>query len=322
MLFQATTRAFFTGWLATKKMETSKGSYKRYVNAVDKLFAHLGDRADQDIAYVDKKDLAALRDKTATELSPSTANTDLKILRIGFAQAVSDGLRIDHPGKAVAILKIRKDADAPERRPFTEYEINQVLAVAAGEWRGIIKAGVYTGQRLGDIASLRWTEVDLKQGLVSLSTGKTGRRVIIPIAPDLLVDLHDRHKHAEVGAVAVFPVASQVKVDADGESRRLSAQFHALLVKAGLTAARSTNKNSGRGHSVQRTVSPLTFHSLRHTATSWLKQAGVPESVVRDIIGHDSVIISRNYTHIDEASKRRAVEGMPSIGGVAPPTKT
>jgi hypothetical protein len=29
-------------------------------------------------------DIAALRDKTATELSPSTANTDLKILRGAF----------------------------------------------------------------------------------------------------------------------------------------------------------------------------------------------------------------------------------------------
>jgi hypothetical protein len=51
------------------------------------------------------------------------------------------------------------------------------------------------------------------------------------------------------------------------------AQFYTLLVKAGLAKKRS-KKNTGRGHSVKRTVSELTFHSLRHNTTSWLKRAG------------------------------------------------
>lgn len=253
-----------------------------------------------------------MRDKTAAELSPSTANTDLKILRIAFAQAVSDGLRIDHPGKAVKILKIRKEADAPERRPFTSDEIKRVLAVAKGEWRGIILTGAYTGLRLGDIASLQWKAVDLPQRRISLWTGKTGRWVIIPIAPDLLTWLQEHHKRAATGAACVYPKASLIKVDSNGESRRLSAQFHALLVKAGLTAKRS-KKNTGRGHSVQRTVSELSFHCFRHTATSWLKKAGGIESVVRDIIGHESELISRGYTHVDEESKRRAIDAMPRL---------
>jgi integrase len=314
-LYHATTRAFLSGWLESKKTETAAGTHKRYENAVDKLLAFLGDRADRDIAYVDKKDLVTLRDTTATGLSPSTANTDLKILRIAFGQAVNDGLRLDNPAKAVKALKSRREPGEPERRPFTEAELKQLFTVLSGEWRGITLTGLYTGQRLGDIALLPWKAVDFEQRCITFHPQKTetakGRRtVIVPIAEPLLAWLKEANKHAKTGPV--FPTASQEKIDSDGESRRQSAQFHALLVKAGLATKRS-KKNTGRGHSVKRTVSELSFHSLRHTTTSMLKKAGVPEAVVRDIIGHESALVSRGYTHIDEAAKRRAVQKLPDI---------
>lgn len=100
--------------------------------------------------------------------------------------------------------------------------------------------------------------------------------------------------------------------EAVDESRRLSAQFYGLLVKAGLAKKRS-KKNTGRGHSVKRTVSELTFHSLRHNTTSWLKRAGVPASVVRDIISHESDIVSRDDTHVDEETKRAAISRLPNV---------
>jgi integrase len=89
-------------------------------------------------------------------------------------------------------------------------------------------------------------------------------------------------------------------------------------VKAGLADKRS-KKNTGRGHSVKRTVSELTFHSLRHNTTSWLKKAGVPESVVRDIIGHESELVSRDYTHVDDDSNRDAIRRLPNIFGAPVP---
>jgi hypothetical protein len=50
------------------------------------------------------------------------------------------------------------------------------------------------------------------------------------------------------------------------------------------------------------------------TATSPLKNAGGPESVAMDIIGHDSAAISRHYTHVEAKAKRRALNKLPSIG--------
>lgn len=311
-LFHATVRKFLTDWMANKKSETSPGTQKRYQNAVDKLLEFLGDRADRDIAYIHKRDLAALRDKTASELSVSTANTDLRILRVAFHQAVTDGLRLDNPGAAVRTLEERKSPDAPERRPFTEKELKTLLAVADGEWSGLILGGLYTGQRLGDLASLTRRRIDLGEELLTFRSQKTGRDMVIPIAAPFLAYLKANTPH-DLDA-PIFPKAHAERKEADGESRRLSAQFHALLVKAKLVDARPKDKNSGRGHSVKRTVSELSFHSLRHNTTSWLKKAGVPESVVRDIIGHESELVSRNYTHVDDDTKRKAIRNLPVFG--------
>lgn len=310
-LYHATVRKFFTDWIAGKKNELSSGSHKRYQNAVDKLLAFLGERADRDIAYVHKRDLTELRDKTAADLTPSTANTDLKILRTAFRQAVLDGLRLDNPASAVRTLDEHKDADAPERRPFTEPELKKLFRVAEGEWEGMILGGLYTGQRLGDLASLTGRKIDLSEELLTFRSQKTGRDMVVPIAPAFLVYLK-RHFPKNLDA-PIFPKANAEKREADGESRRLSAQFHELLVKAKLAKPRPKDKNSGRGHSVKRTVSALTFHSLRHNTTSWLKKAGVPESVVRDIIGHESELVSRQYTHVDDETKRKAIRNLPTI---------
>lgn len=308
-LYHSTTRKYFTDWLASKKNELSNGSYKRYENVVVKLFAFLSERADRDIAYVHKRDLTELRDKTAAELSASTANTDLKILRTAFRQAVADGLRLDNPGSAVRTLEDRKEANAPARRPFTEAELKALLAVAKDEWEGLILGGLYTGQRLGDLASLIGRKIDLAAELLTFRSQKTGRDMVVPIAQPFLTYLKT-HMPSNPDA-PIFPEANTEKRESDGESRRLSAQFHALLVKANLTKARTGDKNSGKGHSVKRTVSALSFHCLRHNTTSWLKKAGVPESVVRDIIGHESELVSRQYTHVDDETKRKAIRSLP-----------
>ncbi|OLA97339.1 MAG: hypothetical protein AUH19_04600 [Verrucomicrobia bacterium 13_2_20CM_55_10] len=76
-------------------------------------------------------------------------------------------------------------------------------------------------------------------------------------------------------------------------------------------AHRRSDDAPGRdGH---RELSPISFHSLRHTATSLMKNAGINASVVMDIIGHESEAISAHYTHIDEDTKRRAIAKLPRI---------
>jgi len=84
------------------------------------------------------------------------------------------------------------------------------------------------------------------------------------------------------------------------------------MVKAGL-AEHKSHQSTGKGRTSKRKLNELSFHCLRHTATSMLKNAGVSDAVARDIIGHDSEAISRQYTHIDLAAKRKAIEALPDL---------
>jgi integrase len=176
----------------------------------------------------------------------------------------------------------------------------------------MILTGLYTGQRLADIASLTWANVDMERGEIRLVTNKTGRQQIIPIAKPLMAYLSELDAGDDPNA-ALFPSARPLAIRPGGTSS-LSGDFHGLLVSAGLAKERLPNRKSkGVGRSAPRERSPISFHSLRHTATSLLKATGASESVARDIIGHDSAEISRHYTHVEEGAKRKALDQLPDI---------
>jgi integrase len=70
------------------------------------------------------------------------------------------------------------------------------------------------------------------------------------------------------------------------------------MAKVGMVPAkphRAFQNSSGRNG--RRQHSQISFHSLRHTATSLMKNAGISPAIVQDIIGHESEAISANYTH-------------------------
>jgi integrase len=108
----------------------------------------------------------------------------------------------------------------------------------------------------------------------------------------------------------LFPVAKGRCVEGGGVMR-VSASFRRLLARLGL-APRGNRAREGAVEG-RRRVNELSFHSFRHTATSMLKNAGVSDSVTRDIVGHESQAVSENYTHIDEGTKRAAMEKLPTI---------
>jgi len=308
--FGVATEAFLEGWLEARRIEVSTETHKRYASAIDKFLDTLGPRSTTDIALISTREITEYRNKIATAQSVGTANTDLKILRAAFYQAVRDRHRLDNPAVGVSLLKNKVRDHASIRRPFTATEIVQLLRASHGEMRGMILFGLFTGQRLSDVATIKWGDIRLPDYHLTIQTRKTRRTVIIPLGQKLRDYLSDFPPGEH--SAPVFPRACALIEKSDEQARRLSNEFYSLLVKAGLAPKRS-KANTGRGHNTKRRTSPLSFHSLRHNATSWLKAAGVPESVVRDIIGHESTIVSRVYTHIDEDQKRIAIEKLDAM---------
>ncbi|MGH8018461.1 MAG: tyrosine-type recombinase/integrase, partial [Opitutaceae bacterium] len=174
----------------------------------------------------------------------------------------------------------------------------------------------YTGQRLGDIARLTWQNVDIERAQLRLVTGKTGRRIELPLAKPLLAHLTTLSA-SDDPKEPLFPNAFRVATGLRDRSS-LSHGFYEILVSAGLASPRTKKSKGedGKGRRRARVVNALSFHCLRHTATSLLKAAGVSETVAREIIGHDSAAVSRLYTHVSDASKREAVAKLPDVEGI------
>jgi integrase-like protein len=57
----------------------------------------------------------------------------------------------------------------------------------------------------------------------------------------------------------------------------------------------------------------LSFHSLRHTAVTLLKDAGIPQAVVQELIGHDSEQMSALYTHVGQEALEKTTAALPQI---------
>ena len=306
----STTRAFLKTWLDRKSLEADEGTHERYTSVATQFLNHIRHKADADIKKITPTDVADFRDANARRLAVSTANLMLKILRSAFAVARREGLLDDNPAERVSVLKKKKKTGDIERRPFTLAELKQVMELADDEWRGMILFGLYTGQRLGDIATLTKKNLILDQAEIRLTTDKTNRRQILPLTGPLLKYIKKLILPAAPDA-PLFPRAYGL-VQRQGRTGNLSNQFHKILVAAGLAKKRS-HHSTGKGRSAAREQNEISFHSLRHTATTLLKAAGVSDAIAREFVGHESAAVSKDYTHIPIDTLRQAASKLPDI---------
>lgn len=309
-LGSATVRSYLDQWVAAKSGTISDSTKTAYESTVEDFCEFLADRAALQMLYVSKADIAAYRDRIAANRAAGTANNRLKILRVAFQQAWRDGVIDDNPAAKVPILK--SALAATPRRAFTLKELQTLIQAANGEWRGLILFGVYTGQRLGDIVQLRWENIDLETTTLAFTTQKTRRRQILPMAAPIKKWLLGEKNGATKNG-PVFPTLF-AHLDTQGRVGALSNQFYDLMASTGLAPVRShQRKTEGKGRSSRRHQNELSFHSLRHTATSLMKNAGISPAIVQEFVGHDSKAISEHYTHIELASLRKAAEAIPVL---------
>lgn len=315
-LESSTVREFFKSWCADADRGTSARTSQKYRKIADQLLAYLGPKADEDISLISKRDLEKFRDGMVEKVSVSTANNRVKILRVALRKAFRDGLIQENLAERLKGINKRGEKTTT-RRAFTLPELTRLINAADLEWKGMILMGLYTGQRLGDIARLTWQNLDLVGQELRLVTGKTGRPQIIPLAAPLGRFFEIEMPSGDDPKAPLFPQANDV-VLRQGRVGTLSGRFYALMADAGLVEPRkhvSTGRDQshGSGRDGRRRLVDISFHALRHTATSLMKNAGISPAIVQDLIGHESAAVSANYTHIEESAKRRAVDALPDI---------
>ena len=291
-------RSFFTNWLSGKQLAITKGTHTHYKKVLGRFLEGLGERADKSIANVRPRDIAAFRDERfkADGISTGTLLLELKAIRSVFSTARRHGLILHNPAEAVDMPTNK----ALSREVFTPEEVRALLDVAPEEWKTLILSGYYLGGRLRDLATLSWEAIDLASGIIFYTQGKTGQKVEVPIHPDLADRLQSIARDDPRGRLC----PTLAKAGADGRNG-LSNQFARLMVQAGLDQHKV---QSGRNQ-----FSRKSFHSLRHSFSSALANAGISADVRMKLTGHKSVDVHQRYTHMQLEPLKQAIETLPRL---------
>jgi len=149
-----TVRDYANKWLQQKEPAVRLRTFDFYRYAITKFVNWLGPRADLPITEITKADLIAYRTELTKTLSARTINHDLSVIRMLFLSARRDDVLITNPAEFVEGVRGRTGV---QRRAFTIPQLQAILDVADPEWGSMIRFGLYTGQRLSDIAALSWT---------------------------------------------------------------------------------------------------------------------------------------------------------------------
>jgi integrase len=306
---QTSLRSFLDTWLERKAPEIAPSTESFYRNAASKFIRFMGPMADADVTEVTREHITRFRNEEAKRWAPKTVNHEVKFLRMVFRNARRDAIVGDDPAEFVDTVRKGK---AAARRPFTIPELKATLGVADPEWRSMILFGLYTGQRLGDVATLTWQNIDLQQGEIRLVTRKTYKTKILPIAAPLR-----RHIEAlptsDDPAAPLHPKAFKIVIE-QGKTGHLSNQFADLLADSGLREKKAHRKVADASKRNRGSARPeLSFHCLRHTAVTMLKEAGIPAAVVMELVGHDSTQMSEVYTHVGVEAMQKAADSLPDF---------
>ncbi len=294
-----TVRSWLESWLSGRT-DASKATLLEYRRAVDLFLAFLGARADRALTALQPKQVEDFKSRLSGRVAPSTVNKCIKILKASFNNAVAKRQLEFSPAEHVESVEV----DEANRRPFTGDELTKLLKAADADWQTMILVAFYTGLRLHDCANLTWENVDLQTATLNVLTEKTGRRQVLPIAEPL-----SRRLGEIAGDDPAAPLCPMLR---GKTASRLSAEFYKVMVKAGIVAERG-HESTGTGRDGKRQMSRISFHSLRYNTTSALKSSGVSDAVAMDIVGHETASVSRNYTKIDDAAKRAAINKLPDI---------
>ena len=226
------------------------------------------------VARITGRELTAYKNRRLAVVAGSTLNRELNVLSHVFTVAAQEW-HIHLPwGNPVRLLSRPRVNDKRDRRLVGD-ELPRLLTAAqayggsapqtAGHIGPIIIWAIETAMRRGEIAAMRWEHLDRKARVLLIPETKNGTPRRVPLSTAALVVL-------------------------DGLPRRIDGRVFAMHTGSISRAFAEVCKAAG--------IEGLTFHDLRHEATSRLFEKGLDPMEVAAITGHKTLQMLKRYTHL------------------------
>jgi integrase len=233
----------------------------------------------------------------ADRVSSRTVNIAVGTLKTMLSWAEQTERIAENPIRHVRML--RKDP-VKVRRALSEEEITDLLDASSPAYRLLWRTFLETGLRRGELAALRWTDLDLDGDCgmmhVRAEVTKTRRARTIPITGSLLTELRALKERTMWHGQNTRP---WVFLNRRGKPWGHGSMLHGFqhcLARAGI----------GR--------EGLDVHALRHTFATRLRRQGVDTKTIQDLLGHATWQMTESvYLHTSESERREAVERLSKL---------
>lgn len=213
-------------------------------------------------------------------ISAKTIQRELSALRSFFNFLIIEQQLTHNPAKDVQAPKLArklpKTLDTDQLQHFLNINEDSLLATRD---RAMIEVLYSSGLRLAELIGLDQQDLDLQQGLVSV-TGKGKKTRRVPLGGKAIAALQDWLKQR-----SRLPVKDENAVFVNQQGKRLSARSVQLRLK----------------HWAQKQAMPSHVHPhmLRHSFASHLLESSGDLRAVQELLGHSDISTTQIYTHLD-----------------------
>lgn len=181
-------------------------------------------------------------------------------------------------------------ADNRRDRFLSVEEANKLLDALKAKSRQLYELSfmsLYSGARAGEIFSLTWGNVDFGRNGLTLRDTKNKKTRYVPMTRKIkeLLLAKDRGKEDDL----LFPARG------GGKLRNIPETFNDVVKELGFNEGITDRRKK------------IVFHSLRHSAASILIESGESIYVVKELLGHKTILMAERYSHVSNETLQRAV---------------
>lgn len=296
---------YFQRYLNHKKATTKGNSLRNYIsiynNHISKKIGHCR------LRDITRDDIFDLQSEVLENTTASTANYAVTVIKLILNEAIEDKFIENNPAKIKSISIDKKKAKKTTHRSLSVQE-QEIFMQAAEEnfYYELFGLALSTGMRIGEIAALKWSDIDLKNNVIHITKTLTkdidGKVVVgppksnagirdIPITSKAkeMIDLQKAKMETLLGISC-----SETKVISIN-SNYVSFKEHNVFYTPNMKIINTTVIDSNidriilsldkKGNKMDR----FGVHALRHTFATRCVESGMNPKVVQKLLGHERI---------------------------------